>query len=104
MATKFAGYKMAAFLDKASAHIAYKNKAGINFQVIDTTFKDDVVGSGFSFYMGGTFTTVILEKNKKDGFYLEVAQPAYTDKIKLKLVDKKAFCEFLSSDYHDYKF
>jgi len=102
MATKLAGNKLMARMGKHVVYLGWKNKSGLALSVADTKFKD-IIGSGFSFYMDGVFTTVILEKDKKEEFFLEIAQPAYGEKIKLYPVGRAGFHEFLSTDYHGYK-
>jgi len=95
--TKLGEYKIISHLTSSKARIAYKSKGGIQVTVTDNKHKS-IIGGGFTFYLGNTFTQVTLYNDGKP--YLEIVQPAKDEKIILRPVDKDSFTKFVETDYN----
>jgi len=97
---KLGEYKIIARIGflKNTIQLAYKNKGGLLFTVVDR--KAQLMnGGGFTFYLGKDFTQITLYEDNK-GHYLELVIPAKDERIRVKVVNRDAYKKFLDSDYN----
>jgi hypothetical protein len=104
-AQKLGEYKLSARIGNKKIYLAFKSINDIVHTIIAPSAVGPIVeGTGFTFYLGKTFTLVTVKVDDKKEKYLELVQPMKDEQIRLYPGNKEEFSKFITTDYHGYKF